>query len=107
MRLEVNMIRYLINLFLGIDQLINTLLAGHPDETLSSRLGRSIRKERYIWVKPLRVFIDILFFYDYKLTDDGSRIGHCHKSIMPLEQQNFREVIDYEVWNWNKKEAKK
>lgn len=92
------------NLFLAVDQLLNTILAGHPDETLSSRLGRSKGKPRYKWVKYFRVFIDVLFFFDNAKSPDGNRISHCEKSIMPLEQQNFREVIDYELWSWNKED---
>ena len=90
-------LQLLFNIFLALDQLLNTLLLGHPDETLSSRLGRTIGKERYFWVKYLRLAVDTLFFFD----KDGE-IGHCEKSIMPLEQQNFREVVDYEIWTWNK-----
>lgn len=33
-------IRYFCNLFLSIDQLINAILGGDPDETVSSRIGR-------------------------------------------------------------------
>jgi len=101
------MLKYLFNLFLAIDQALNTVLFGHPDETLSSRLGRSIRNERYFWVKPLRVLVDTIFFFD---TEEGMSFEggytkrHCEKSVMPLEQQNFREFIDYEIWTWNKKD---
>ena len=91
------MIRFIINIFLAYDQLVNTFLLGHPDETLSSRLGRTIGKERYFWVKPFRKFVDFLFFFD----KDKER-NHCERSIMPLEQQNFRELINYEIWSWNK-----
>ena len=41
------LLQIIFNLFLAIDQLINTLLLGHPDETLSSRLGRTKNNERY------------------------------------------------------------
>ncbi len=91
------MIRFIINIFLAYDQLTNTFLLGHPDETLSSRLGRTIGKERYFWVKPARMLVDAIFFFDI----EGSK-KHCEKSIMPLEQQNFREMANYEVWSWNK-----
>jgi hypothetical protein len=94
-------IQFIFNIFLALDQLLNTLLLGHCDETLSSRLGRSKDNERYFWVRWLRIAVDALFFFD----TDGDK-KHCEKSIMPLEQQNFREVIDYEIWNWNKKEVK-
>ena len=101
------MIQFLFNIFLAIDQLLNTLLMGHPDETLSSRLGRTINKERYFFVKPFRVAVDTLFFFDYRIVFVGeeripTKIYHCEKSIMPLEQQNFREMIDYEIWSWKK-----
>lgn len=33
--------QYLRNLFISLDQLINTLLGGDPDETLSSRAAKS------------------------------------------------------------------
>lgn len=91
--------RLIVNLFLAIDQLANTLLLGHPDETISSRLGRTRGKERYIWVKPFRCFVDFLFFFDTAVALDGRKIYHCEKSILPLEQQTFRD-LDYELWSW-------
>ena len=90
------MLKLIFNLFLALDQLLNTLLLGHPDETLSSRLGRAIGRERYFWVKWLRVLVDTIFFFD----SDGY-IKHCKKSIMPLEQMNMR-LWDYEIWSWSK-----
>lgn len=32
--------KYLRNLLVAIDQLLNTILGGDPDETVSSRLGK-------------------------------------------------------------------
>jgi len=89
--------RYVINIFLTIDQMLNTILLGHPDETLSSRLGRSVDKERYTWVRYTRVIVDGLFFFDKE---------HCKNSIMPLEQENFRTIADYEIGSWNKEDKK-
>jgi hypothetical protein len=97
-----NISRFIFNLFLSIDQMVNTLLLGHPDETLSSRLGRAKDKERYKFVKLLRILVDNIFFFDKISDKDGNVLKrHCEKSIMPLEQQNFREVADYEIWDWN------
>ena len=99
--------KIIYNVFISFDQLLNTLLLGHPDETISSRLGRSIKKEKYFWVKPLRVLVDTIFFFDTEAGmsfEGGYIIRHCEKSVMPLEQQNFRELIDYEIWNWNKED---
>ena len=35
---------YIMNVLLGIDQLGNTLIGGAPDETISARTGRNIRR---------------------------------------------------------------
>lgn len=96
-----SILRYLVNYFLAVDQLCNTLLFGHPDETISSRLGRSKGRERYFFIAPLRKLVDFLFFFD-KTLDGENIIHHCEKSIMPLEQENFRTMTDYEIWSWNK-----
>jgi hypothetical protein len=36
------MTTYLKNLIIGLDQLLNALLAGNPDETISSRAGKRV-----------------------------------------------------------------
>ena len=94
------------NLFIAVDQLLNALLLGHPDETLSSRLGRAKGKERYFWVEYLRFFVDLIFYWDTEkkwVTENTYIIlKHCEKSVMPLEQLNFRTVVDYELWSWEK-----
>lgn len=36
--------KYLWNILVSIDQLINTLLGGDPDETMSSRMGKHLAK---------------------------------------------------------------
>lgn len=89
--------RIVVNTFIAVDQLANTILLGHPDETISSRLGRTIGKERYFWVKPLRILVDTLFWFDAL---PGK--GHCESSILPLEQTTFR-TFDYELWSWTRK----
>lgn len=93
-------LRYIVNLLLGIDQLLNTILLGHPDETISSRLGRTVRTgARYKWVKYFQQAVDFVFFFDKGPNGEG----HCENSIMPLEQENFRRFTDYEIWDWCKK----
>jgi len=96
------LIRIITNLLLSLDQMLNTVLLGHPDETLSSRLGRTVENERYFWVKWLRVLVDFIFFFDVKYTKDGVKLKHCQKSVMKLEQKNFRKFVNYEVWSWSK-----
>ena len=34
--------KYFWNILISIDQLVNTLFGGNPDETISSRLGRNL-----------------------------------------------------------------
>lgn len=94
-------LRVTVNTLLAVDQLANTLMFGHPDETISSRLGRAHTEGyRYRWVKWFRVFVDTLFWFDKGPNGEG----HCEASVMPLEQQNFRTFTDYELWSWSKKD---
>ena len=58
--------RYIWNLLISIDQLINTLLGGYPDETLSSRMGKRT---------DCKVCFFICKFLDLFQKD------HCYKSI--------------------------
>lgn len=54
------MIRYLLSLWIAIDQLLNTLFGGHPDETLSAPAFRWELQDRRAWPREL---IDMLFFW--------------------------------------------
>ena len=62
--------RYLLNVAIGLDQLANTVLAGHPDETLSSRAYRAEQSGQRYWGWTRRA-IDMLFFW---------QPGHCKKA---------------------------
>lgn len=60
--------RYLWNLLLSLDQLLNTIMGGDPDETISSRAAKLSRKgERWACI-----LCKIL----HKLDPD-----HCEKNI--------------------------
>jgi hypothetical protein len=37
---------YIINVLVSVDQLINTLIGGDPDMTLSGRMGRAVAEGR-------------------------------------------------------------
>ena len=63
---------YLVNLALSFDQFMNTVLAGKPDETLSSRAYRMYVKGRWFGTLCYH-FINILFFWQ----DD-----HCYSSYV-------------------------
>lgn len=60
---------WLWNIFIGIDQLLNALALGDPDETLSSRMGKAIRSNRCVLC---RVLCRLIGKFDP---------NHCHKSI--------------------------
>ena len=53
---------YLLNLAIAVDQLANTVLAGHPDETLSSRAWRAEQSGQRYWGWTARA-INLLFFW--------------------------------------------
>jgi hypothetical protein len=60
--------RYVWNLLIAVDQLLNAMLGGDPDETISSRVGKMAMKGSRIGKIACRV----LNFFDK---------GHCEKSI--------------------------
>ena len=62
---------------IAFDQLINALLDGMADETLSSRSYRMWRDGRKAgWMMKA---IDLLFFWQKLRTD---AIGHCHQAYL-------------------------
>lgn len=74
----MKMRRYFLNLLIAIDQLFSAIAFGDPDETISSRLGKTQRGDfGPVWFAvwwPLRLLVDLIFF-----PFDGW--GHCRKSI--------------------------
>lgn len=48
------------DLLIAIDQMINTVFGGYPDETISARCWRLRERQPY---KTLRAVIDGLFFF--------------------------------------------
>ena len=59
---------YFLNLLIALDQLVNTVCVGYPDETLSARAHR--KKWKLEW------YIDLLFFWQ----TDGKYRNHCRSS---------------------------
>lgn len=60
--------RYIWNILISIDQFLNTVLGGEPDETISSRMGKRARKGD----KLGKCICKFLNLFDK---------GHCEKSI--------------------------
>lgn len=65
---------------IALDQLLNTLLGGYADETLSARAWRAERDGR-IFGRIFRPLIDIVLFFD---------VEHCYNSyISEIEKRQF------------------
>lgn len=67
--------QYLIHILVSIDQLLNTILGGHPDETVSSRCGKRI--SHCIMCKILCRFLD-LFDKDHCIKHIEHDEGNSH-----------------------------
>lgn len=63
--------RYFWNLLIALDQLINSVLFGDPDETLSARTHRNAEDGQWFW-RALRWLIDLMFRWESP--------NHCRES---------------------------
>lgn len=79
---------YLANNAIAVDQLLNTLLGGAPDETLSSRAHRMREKKQRFWGWTANA-IDVVFYIL------ASEIQHCRKSY---EAEAKRRQLPPEFW---------
>ena len=81
------MMQYLINLFFAIDQFVSTVLGGHPDDTVSQRLGRAKASGGgalvLVAAKTLDMVIYVLF----------GEANHCDRSLVGKSSAR-------EIWNW-------
>ena len=77
---------YLFNVLVALDQFINTLLVGSPDETLSARAWRA-ESDNKILGKLFRPVIDFLFL--------PFETHHCFKSWQ-AEVNNKQLPKDYQ-----------
>ncbi len=73
---------YLGNNAIAIDQLLNTLLRGKPDETLSSRAHRMREKKQRVWSWTANA-IDLIF---YVLTDEVDHCRHAYEAEVKRRQ---------------------
>lgn len=73
---------YLLNVLIGVDQLLNTICGGKPDETLSAACYRLKDRQPH---KAFRFIIDLLFFWQK---------GHC-KISYDAEQQRLQLPKSY------------
>lgn len=72
---------YGFNLLMALDQLINALFWGNPDETISSRAYRRKTEGSVKW-KRIEKFIDFLFYFDRVQASTGHVVKHCELSFL-------------------------
>lgn len=75
--------QYLKNLLLGLDQLMNCMFGGAPDETMSSRLAR-YKDNPY--GRPFYLAVNWLFKHVFNWSN------HCEDSLEP-EDRHADEVL--------------
>lgn len=68
---------YILNVLIALDQLINTLIGGSPDETLSARAYRNEQQGKVLG-KVFRPVIDFIFWFDKE---------HCKTSYFAEQYQ--------------------
>jgi hypothetical protein len=83
-----------LQLALAVDQYMNVVWLGNPDETISSRTGRAIVSGKPKWYVKyiLHPFVDRAA----RLFGDGP--DHCIRAIEHDEHMEDQ----YEVWKWHK-----
>ena len=76
--------RYFHNLFIAIDQFVNTLIGGDPDETFSSRVGKCQRGDHGFWWQcvgwPVALIVNLIFCWQ--------GWNHCRNCIEDDEGAN-------------------
>ena len=77
MKKECKICKYIGNMLIAMDQFFNALLGGDPDETISSRAGKSQGKSK---------IADILCWFLNKLDT-----GHCKNSVE--EDEGHKEIF--------------
>ena len=87
--------QYAFNFLIGLDQFVNVITGGDPDETVSSRLGRikTTNNGAIPWHRPLAKLTDYLL--------DKIQPGHSINAIEP--DRGGQGVIDIPIKHTGKK----
>ena len=64
---------YLWNLFIALDIVVNTVLLGDPNETISSRAARAMKRDKPLWARFVCSVTNLI------------DPNHCPKAIEPDE----------------------
>jgi hypothetical protein len=65
--------RYIVNILISIDQLLNAILGGDPDETISSRAAKSPHLPHWYWLGRILEAIDPGHMRRALEADEGKR----------------------------------
>lgn len=79
--------QYIMNLGIGLDRFLSVILGGHPDDTVSQRLGMAQS------AKSKAMFVYISYFVDCGAELLAGKENHCAESI--TGKSNGRQL-----WNW-------
>jgi hypothetical protein len=85
--------QYLYNLGVYLSQSISVVLGGHPDNSISERVGRAYLSGRRGLISVMRYIIDGLALIILR------EKNHCVESVSG-------EPRAKEIWNWDKKDEK-
>lgn len=88
---------YLLNVMIGVDQLLNAMLGGDPDETISSRAYRRASEGSTKW-RCFEKIINAIFFWDKATLPDGTVYRHCQLSmLMEIRMSKFLNKTMYKA----------
>lgn len=62
---------YLFNILVSLDQLLNTILAGDPDETISSRAAKNQHRFYWRWLGAVIEWFDPGHLERHREDDEG------------------------------------
>lgn len=81
---------YPVRVLIAVDQLVNALLGGDPDETLSARAWR-LEGQTKRW-KVTRIFIDTLFFLQPSHCKQAyeSEVNNAHLASIYSAEQDLK-----------------
>jgi hypothetical protein len=85
------MVNYLLGIAIALDQLVNALIGGDPDEMISARAHEESKKGSKFWIKARKV-IDKLFFWQINHSENAyeyerKKVIERYKSYFPTEQK--------------------
>ena len=74
LKLLKNFWKYLLNVLIAFDQLVNTLLGGMPDETISAECFRKSQLKGHYFYKILKFILDVCL--------SPIRQDHCEQAYL-------------------------